>query len=242
MIGIKATWVAGAVGCLLCLQVCWAAPGIYTCTDATGKRLTSDRPIPDCVDRDQRVLNSDGSVKQTITRTLTAEERAEKEARERDAATQTVTRQDAVRRDRNLMIRFPNLAAHQKAREAALDDVRKAMKTSDARLALLATERKPLMDETEFYVGRPMPPRLARLLDAIDASTAAQKALIQDQRTELERINARYDTELEHLKQLWGGAQPGSVLYPQTVAVAASAAPAAPAASATGVTRKPAPK
>ena len=227
MSSFKASRIGAVLGLLLVCKMTWAATGIYTCTDANGKRLTSDRPIVDCIDRDQRVLNADGSVKQTLPRTLTAEERAEKEAREREASSQNVTRQDAIRRDRNLLTRFPNSAAHQKAREAALNDVRTAMKTSDARLALLATERKPLLDETEFYVGRPMPPRLARLLEAIDASTTAQTALIQDQRTELERINARYDAELEHLKRLWGGAQPGSVIVSPAAAAASSAASAA---------------
>jgi hypothetical protein len=227
MSSVNASVGGAALGWLLACQICWAAPGIYTCVDASGKRLTSDRPIVDCIDREQRVLNADGSVKQTLTRTLTAEERAEKEAREREAASQQVTRQDAIRRDRNLMIRFPNEAAHLKAREAALDDVRKAMKTSESRLALLATERKPLIDETEFYVGRPLPAKLKRLLDANDASTEAQRTLIQDQRSELERINALYDTELERLKRLWGGAQPGSM----GAAPAATSAPAAASAA-----------
>jgi Domain of unknown function (DUF4124) len=208
-----ASRIGTALGLLLVCGVPWAA-GIYTCTDANGKRLTSDRPIVDCIDRDQRVLNADGSVRHTISRTLTAEERAEKEARDREAASQNLTRQDAVRRDRNLMVRFPNSAAHQKAREAALNDIRTAMKTSDERLARLATERKPLIDETEFYVGKPLPAKLKRLLDANDASTEAQRTLIQDQRSELARINALYDTELERLKLLWGGAQPGSVGAP----------------------------
>lgn len=229
MSSVNASRIGAALGLLLVCRMSWAAPGIYTCTDASGKRLTSDRPIADCIDRDQRVLNADGSVRQTLSRTLTAEERAEKEAREREASSQNVTRQDAIRRDRNLMIRFPNLAAHQKAREAALDDVRKAMKTSDARLALLATERKPLMDETEFYVGKPLPAKLKRLLDANDASTEAQRALIQDQRIEVERIDAIYDAELERLKQLWSGVPPGTL--------AASPGPS-PAASAASVTRK----
>ena len=35
---------------------------IYSCIDAHGKRITSDRPIPECAAREQRVLNADGSV------------------------------------------------------------------------------------------------------------------------------------------------------------------------------------
>jgi hypothetical protein len=210
-----------AFGLLLACQMSWAAPGIYTCVDASGKRLTSDRPIAACVDREQRVLNADGSVKQTLSRTLTAEERAEKEARDRQAAAMLAAQQDAVRRDRNLLNRFPNEAAHNKAREAALDDVRKAMKTSEARVELLAKERQPLQDETEFYVGKPLPSKLKRALDANDASTAAQRSLILDQQSELRRINALYDAELAQLRQLWAGAQPGTVVMNGTPAVVA---------------------
>ncbi len=37
--------------------------GIYTCIDAKGRRLTSDRPIPECLDRAQDLRNKDGSVR-----------------------------------------------------------------------------------------------------------------------------------------------------------------------------------
>jgi orotate phosphoribosyltransferase len=35
--------------------------GIYACTDANGRRITADRPIASCVDREQRVLGNTGS-------------------------------------------------------------------------------------------------------------------------------------------------------------------------------------
>ena len=92
------------------------ATGIYSCVDAQGRRLTSDRPIPACVSREQRVLNSDGSVQRVLPPTLTAEERAERDAAERKAELARAAQADAVRRDRNLMARFPDEAAHHKAR------------------------------------------------------------------------------------------------------------------------------
>ena len=48
-----------------------SAAGIYSCVDAQGRRLTSDRPIPDCTTREQRVLNKDGSVQRVVPPTLT---------------------------------------------------------------------------------------------------------------------------------------------------------------------------
>jgi hypothetical protein len=207
-------------------QPAGTAGGIFTCTDANGKRLTSDRPIAECTSREQKLLNSDGSVKRIVPPTLTADERADAEAREREATAERVARQDAARRDRNLMARFPNDAAHRKAREAALDDVRNSVRISEARVKLLTLERKPLLDESEFYVGKPLPPKLKAALDANDASLAAQRTLIQNQEVEVSRINALYDSELVRLKRLWAGAPAGSLgLLPTAQAAAESSAP-----------------
>jgi Domain of unknown function (DUF4124) len=187
------------------------AQQIYSCTDASGKKLTSDRPITECNAREQRVLRPDGSVRQVVPPTPTASERAEIDARERDAAAERANRLDAVRRDRMLLSRYPNEAAHRKARNAALDDIGKALQMSQNRLAALAAERKPLKDEAEFYVGKPLPMKLKIQLDANDASTDAQHTLMQNQRLESVRINRLYDTEFDRLKKLWAGAQPGTI-------------------------------
>lgn len=188
-----------------------AGPGIYTCVDAQGKRITSDRPIPACLAREQQVRNRDGSVRQIIPPSLTPEERAEREAAERQAALQRAAQNDAVRRDRNLMARYPNEAKHQGAREAALDTVRVAIRATEQRMKDLVAERKPLQDEVEFYKGRQLPLKLKQQLDANDAAMDAQRAASKTQAAELARINALYDAELARLRALWAGASPGSL-------------------------------
>ena len=193
-----------------CSQTASPSP-IFSCVDANGKKLTSDRPIPDCNNRDQRLLNPDGSVNKIVPPTPTADERADAEAREREANAERVAHNDAVRRDRNLVQRFPNEAKHNEARAKALDDVRNAVKVSEARILLLNTERKPLLDEAEFYVGKRLPSKVKLALDANDASLAAQKSLIQNQQAEVVRINALYDVELARLRKLWAGAPAGSL-------------------------------
>ena len=201
----------------------FAAPAIYTCIDANGKRLTSDRPIAECLAREQRLLNPDGSLRRIVPPTPTPEERAEQEARERQAAALRVQQQDAIRRDRNLILRFPNEAVHNKARAAALDDIHAAVQLSEKRIAVLAAERKPLLDESEFYPDGKLPLKLRQQLDANDAASEAQRSLIQNQQAEIVRINMRYDAELERLRKLWRGVPAGSM-------GALSAAPAASAA------------
>src|SRR5262249_34070769 len=157
---------------------------------ADGRKLTSDRPIPECTAREQRMLNPDGSQRSTLPPFLSPEERSAKEAADRRAAAERLAQQDAVRRDRMLMQRYPNEAAHQRARNVALDDANKAMKASEHRIRDLNNERKPLLDEAEFYKGKPLPGKLKQSLDANDASIEAQQQLIENQKAELVRVNA----------------------------------------------------
>lgn len=214
---VRARFAAAVVATLVFLPCANAqAPAmprspIYDCVDANGKRIRSDRPIPDCKDKEQRVLNPDGSVKRVVPPTPTADERAAAEAREREENADRAARNDAIRRDRNLVSRFKDEAAHAKARAKALDDIGNAVRISEARINLLKAERKPLLDEAEFYVGKALPTKLKSSLDANDASLEAQKSLVQNQQTEIVRINDLYDGELTRLKKLWGGAPPGTL-------------------------------
>jgi hypothetical protein len=210
-----------------------SAAGIYACTDDKGRKLTSDRPIPECANREQKLLNRDGSVRAVQPPTLTAEERAEAEARDRAAAEAKAAQADAVRRDRNLVARYPTEAAHNRGREAALDTLRLAAKATQLRMRELVNERKPLMAEVEFYVGKPLPPKLRQAIDANDAAMEAQRSAVANQNAELNRINRLYDAELARLRALWAGAPAGSlgILPPvqaPAVATAASAAQKAP--------------
>ena len=209
-----------------------SAAGIYTCIDDQGRKITADRPIPSCTAKEQRVLNRDGSLKNVYPPILTAEERAEKEAQERKLAEARAAHADAVRRDRNLLQRYPTEVPHQKAREAALDTVRVAIKATEARLKALEAERKPLLTEAEFYEGKALPPKLRGQLDANDAATEAQRVSAVQQQAELERVNRLYDAELARLKLLWAGAVPGSLGPIQAQAgsspVAAGASPIKP--------------
>ncbi|HWH82332.1 MAG TPA: hypothetical protein VNU71_08850 [Burkholderiaceae bacterium] len=214
-----------ALVCLLALGTSapvWAqGRSIFTCVSASGKTLTSDRLIAECVGREQRVLNPDGSLNRIVPPTLTADERAQADERERVAAAAREARAEAVRRDRTLMQRYPNEAAHQRARESALGSARKLLQASEQRLAELVKERPPLLADAEFYAGKPLPPKLKAQLDANDVSTEGQRTQIEAQKAEIGRIEKSYDAELERLKKLWAGAPPGS-LDPQLAAASAA--------------------
>ena len=52
------------------------AQGIYSCVDEKGRKITSDRPIAECMDRAQKEMNPSGTVRRVVAPPPTAKDRA----------------------------------------------------------------------------------------------------------------------------------------------------------------------
>jgi chromosome segregation ATPase len=181
------------------------AEGIYTCVDKQGRRLTADRPIIDCIDREQKEITPAGTVVRRIGPSLTADERAAADERARKEAEERSRLADEKRRDRALLTRYPDKAAHDSERAAALATVDDVIASANRRITELGKERGRLDAELEFYKGdlAKAPPKLKRQYEELDQQVAAQKRFIANQEAEKKRVNARYDDELVRLRQLW---------------------------------------
>lgn len=187
------------------------AQGIYTCTDAKGRRLTSDRPIIDCIDREQRVLNPSGTVNRTVEPSYTAREQAERDERRRQQAIEDARALEERRRERALLIRYPNLGVHARERAEALSQVDDVIAAARKRDDELLQQRSQIDAEFEFYKKDPSraPAALRRQRDDNDQSQAIQAKFIADQEGEKRRINARFDEELVRLRELWAAQAAG---------------------------------
>ncbi len=172
--------------------------GIYTCIDAKGRKLTSDRPIRECTDREQRLLNPSGTVRAIIPPTLTGPERAALEAKQRREA-------EEKRRERALLVRYPSRTVHDKERSEALASISLVRQAAMNRVKELERQRKELDTELEFYAKDPskVPPSLQRLVDENTKSMAVQERFISEQEAEMGRVNSRFDEELARLQLLW---------------------------------------
>lgn len=201
------------------------AQGIYTCTDSKGRRITADRPIIDCIDREQTELSTGGMPRRKIGPSLTAAERAAEEDKARRAAEERARANEEKKRDRALVTRYPNLAAHDKEREASLARLDASKATAQKRIVELLAQRKTLEGEMEFYKANParVPLKLRHQAEEVDTQLAGRTRFIAEQEAEKTQVNARFDEELARLKVLWAQQAPVP-----TVARAASA-PAAPA-------------
>lgn len=203
VVGVAA-WTWSAVG------AAQAQTGIYTCVDAQGRRITSDRPIRECIDREQRELNPSGSLKRVVPPVPTAEELAREEARKRAEAEALAKQREERRKEQLLLIRFPTLEAHQRARSEALHQVQDVIDVVRKRAAELDRQRQDIEAELEFYKRDPSkaPEWLKRRQADNAQQRASQAQYLDDQAREKTRINARFDEELKLLQRLWAE-QPG---------------------------------
>lgn len=180
-------------------------PDIYTCIDAKGRKLTSDRKIPECNDREQKILNPSGTVKARIGPNLTAQERSEIDTKAKAAQQERARQDEEKKRDRAMLIRYPNEALHQKERAESLRQVMLVRQAAVNRVTELLAERAKLLDEMAFYTKDPSkaPLKLRQQMDAVTQALAAQGRFLADKDNEMARTNARFDDELLRLQPLW---------------------------------------
>ena len=181
------------------------AQGIFTCIDSKGRKITADRPIADCVDREQHELSRSGAVMRKVPRILTAQERAAQEAHDKTEVAAQAQLLDEKRRERALMLRYPNVAVHNRERNAALATIDDIIASSSQRSSDLMAEKKMIASEMEFYAKDPAkaPFGLKSRRETNDANSRAQQSFVTSQLLEKQRINQRFDEELEMLKPLW---------------------------------------
>ena len=203
-----AAWVAGTSTYVSAQAVAPVQGGVYTCVDAKGRKLTSDRPIVECIDREQKILNPSGTVRAKVGPSLTAKELADIEAKEKREAEERNRTAEEKRRDRALLTRYPSKAVHDQERADALAQITVVIKAASNRLEELGKQRRSIDEEMEFYKKDPTkaPAYVRRQLEENTQSQAVQRRFIGEQEAEAKRVNERFDDELGRLKQLWAAA------------------------------------
>lgn len=181
------------------------AGGIYSCVDSKGRRLTSDRPIVDCLDREQKELSNSGTVKRVVPPSYTAQERAKLETQRKAEELEQARINEEKRRDKALLIRYPNQAVHDKERAEALKQIDDVIEAVKKRGSELAKQRRDIDLELEFYQNdaSKAPLWLKQKIEDNAQQVVVQNRFLSDQNQEKQRVNARFDEELAKLRTLW---------------------------------------
>jgi hypothetical protein len=187
---------------LLCssLAATSAHADIFMCKDASGRTLTSDRPIPECADRAMREYSNKGQLRKEIAAPLTAQQKREAAEKQEKEKAEQAAADEQKRENRALLARYRSeediIAARQRD-SAVLNDQLARQKAE-----LAAAEKEwSAADATQKAGRKPTPDANVR------AAKSAQKVLdaraaMRDTQTDLARINAKYDQILQHYRDI----------------------------------------
>lgn len=201
-----------AAACLLLPLA--ASAQIYVCKDASGRTLTSDRPIPECANRAVRELDRSGLVRREIAPPLTPQQKQEREQQlERQRSDSAVLEQQRLY-DRALMTRYRNEGDIAAARKRALDLLGDQMRIDTN---ALSGETRELKAAQARVVPGSKASGSANERRLEDATRTVENRLnaIEQRSAEIARINTKFDQAVIRFRELTADAA-------QTVGAAAN--------------------
>lgn len=183
---------------------------VYRCVDAQGRRLTSDRPIPDCMDRVQQVVHTNGVVR-TVAPTLSEAEAATYQALRRQGEPDQASQKDAARRDRALRARYPSPASFEQQRNATLGPLQERVEFTQRALKAVTARHQLALSKRTGPAAAP-----SSELEFTAHQVRYQQNMLRAHEEELRALAAQFDQQLARLRVLWAE-------DPATAAAAAAA-------------------
>lgn len=177
---------------------------IYMCKDASGRTITSDKPIPECADRAMREYGKSGNFKREIPPPQTAEEKRKQEEEEKRKKAEEAAAKERARADNALLARYHSEADIDTARKRALSNVEEQKKREVTSLAKSEQELKQAKAEIDAYGKKQAKPpvEMTRKVDDLQGRISAAKKRMQDQDAEIAKINTNFDESLKRFKEL----------------------------------------
>ncbi|HCY61284.1 MAG TPA: DUF4124 domain-containing protein [Oxalobacteraceae bacterium] len=188
---------------LACVPVL-AQAEIFICKDASGKTLTSDRPIPECQDRKVRVLGKNGLTAREIAPPLTEEEKRQKQIEDDKRKAAVAAADEQKRQDRALLARYGKEADIEVARKRSLEPVHDQIKREEVSMVISEKNLAQARTEAAAQPKGKVPANLQRKIDDLNQEIVDSKKLIGERKDEVGRINARFDQAVRRFRELSG--------------------------------------
>ncbi len=183
---------AGAV--LACLPHL-AQAEIFMCKDASGRTITSDRPIPECANRAVKELNGSGTVKREIPAPLTPEQRQLKKEAEAKRRVDEETAAEIRRRDVGLLATYQNEQQIDTERKRTLNQIRNNISIAVTEQNAALARRKVAQAEITALTEKNalVPSHLKAKLMQADKSILFETRTKESLEAEMVKIGLKYD-------------------------------------------------
>jgi len=175
-------------------------PGsVYMCHTSGERVISSDRPIPECANKEQRVFGPNGLVIGIIPPAAEARAREQqmeqqKEEERRRAAIES--------RKEHLLSLYPDAAAHDAKRQAELEPLYNKLKSTNQQIEYLMKQ----LAEIDEAASSPDTVSLTHTKEResqIEGDIKVQQNLASILRKQIAAVNKKYDEEKEILTPYW---------------------------------------
>src|SRR3569623_3690035 len=188
--------------CLLAvLQAQAQAQEILMCKDASGRTITSDRPLPECSGRAVRQLDRNEMVRREIPAPLTPEQKRQKQLEEERIKAEQAEAAERKQQDKAILARFRNEGDIEVARKRMVDVVQEQARRESAVLAVAEKRKK----EIEAEVARSRNQKSSALQYALEEAEQAvvnSRQKLHDYVAEIAQINEKFAQTLKRYREL----------------------------------------
>ncbi len=196
----------GAVKTLFFLSIFIASGAhakIFMCKDASGRTLTSDRPIPECADRAVREYGNNGIVKRDIAAPLTAEQKREKQLQEDRKKAERAAVEEQKKSDRALAARYRSEKDIVLARKRETGIVNEQIARQKKSLVVADKDWKDAQAAVEAQRKRGVVSAgLQYKHDRAEQSVRDLRGNLQESEIELAQVHAKYDLTLQRFREI----------------------------------------
>jgi Domain of unknown function (DUF4124) len=175
---------------------------MYKCKDANGKVYYTQVPPRECLGRDTQELNKSGVVVKQSERPVSNAESQAREADRKKKAEQDELAREERRKNTALLNTYSSEKDIEDQRGRALKEAQEQIAATEKNIAGAQKRQKELESEKEFYVKKPMPPKLKQEVSNVDIEIKNQTALLEAKKKEIDTINAKYDQDKKRYVEL----------------------------------------
>ena len=188
----------------LALPMAGVQAQIYMCKDASGRTITSDRPIPECADRAMREFDKSGRARREIPAPMTAEEKRRLQQEEDRRKAEETAADEQRRSDRLLRARYKSEADIEEARKRALEQVDERIKRDKAALAAAETQQQQAQAKADALKEKnaTVPTVLQHRIDDASQTALAARTALQGHEADTAEVNTKHDALLKRFREL----------------------------------------
>lgn len=177
----------------------------FCCTDERNERRCGDVVPEACRNRAYTEYNEAGVQVRKIAAPLTEAQKAAKEEEDKKKAAAAEAKEQQQRADQALLATYADENDLNTARDRAVGEIERSIKTAEANLAELNKTKASLQNEVAALKGKPMSYQLKRKVDRNQTTINDQQAVLELKKKDLEETQAKFEGFRKRLRELKGG-------------------------------------